>query len=81
MTAKEMQAELERLKAENGALKAKGAAKVSLKVSTKGALSLYGVGRWPVTLYASQWETVLGKVEDVRAFLVTHKAELSVKPE
>ena len=51
----DVQAELARLKAENEALKRQQASPFSLKVSVKGALSVYGLGRFPVTLYKEQW--------------------------
>lgn len=54
--------------------------KLTLKVSEKGAVSLYGLGRFPVTLYGGQWERLLNEVEHIRAFLVTNAALLSVKP-
>ena len=66
---KEMQEELEKLKAENQALK-KGAARgLTLKISEKGGLSVYGLGRFPVTLYKEQWERLLDMTEDIRAFI------------
>ena len=52
---------------------------LSLKVSEKGAVSLYGMGRFPVTLYGSQWERLLDASETIRAFLVTNASLLSVK--
>jgi hypothetical protein len=77
----DMQAELERLRAENAALKASAAAprRVFLKVSDKGAVSLYGLGRFPVTLYVEQWETVLGMADDIRAFLADNASRLKRK--
>lgn len=53
--------------------------KLTLKVSEKGAVSLYGMGRFPVTLYAEQWERVLGEAEQIKAFLAINKHLLSVK--
>lgn len=53
--------------------------KLTLKVSEKGAVSLYGLGRFPVTLYGSQWERLIGEVEHIKGFLVTNAALLSVK--
>ncbi len=73
--------QMEALKAENEALKLAKVKNLSLKVSKKGAVSLYGMGRWPVTLYGTQWERLLDKAEDIKAFLVEHKAELAVKGE
>ena len=64
----ELQAELERLRAENEALK-RPRGQTSLKVSEKGALSVYGLGRFPVTLYREQWEKLLGMADDIRRFI------------
>jgi hypothetical protein len=52
-----------------------------LRVSAKGAVSKYGLGRFPVTLYASQWLEVLGEANAIRAFITTHRSELKFKPE
>lgn len=52
---------------------------LSLKVSEKGAVSLYGMGRFPVTLYGSQWERLLNEADTIRAFLKANAALLSVK--
>lgn len=77
----EMRAEIERLRRENEALKQRGAPRgVSLKVSQKGAVSLYGLGRFPVTLYKEQWERVLEMADEIRAFLREHDSELKKKP-
>ena len=61
-TEEEMKAEIERLRAENENLKKPARGVLSLKVSEKGALSVYGMGRFPVTLYREQWEKLLGDV-------------------
>lgn len=53
--------------------------KLTLKVSEKGAVSLYGLGRFPVTLYGSQWERLIGEVEHIKGFLATNAGLLSVK--
>lgn len=80
MTTEEaMKAELERLKAENAALKARGGKGVSMKVSEKGGLSVYGLGRFPVTLYQEQWLKLLDLAEDVRAFIREHEGQLKKK--
>ena len=81
MSDEEMQAELERLRAENEALKRKGSKGpgLYLKVSQKGAASLYGLGRFPVTLYKEQWARVLDIADEIRAFLSEHDAELKSK--
>jgi hypothetical protein len=78
-TEEELKAELERLKKENEALKARSSKAVSLKVSEKGALSVYGLGRFPVTLYQEQWVKLLDLEPDIRAFIAEHQAELKKK--
>lgn len=52
---------------------------LSMKVSAKGALSVYGLGRFPVTLYGSQWERLLGAANDIRAFIQANASLLSDK--
>ena len=75
----DLRAEVERLRAENEALK-KGAVKgVSLKVSAKGGVSVYGLGRFPITLYQEQWLKLLDMSDDIRAFIAEHKGELKAK--
>jgi hypothetical protein len=69
----------EELLAHIGKLQAQSQRKVSLKVSEKGAISLYGLGRFPVTLYASQWERLLQEVDHVRDFIKDNEALLSRK--
>ncbi|HTP53055.1 MAG TPA: hypothetical protein VMK42_20365 [Anaeromyxobacteraceae bacterium] len=78
-TEAEMKAELERLKAENEALKARSSKGVSMKVSEKGGVSVYGLGRFPVTLYQEQWLKLLDMAEDIRAFIREHQGELKRK--
>lgn len=53
--------------------------KLSLKVTEKGGVSLYGLGRFPVTLYASQWDKLTTNVDTIRAFIDTNRALLSTK--
>jgi hypothetical protein len=81
MNPEDLQAEIERLKAENEALKtsrpAKGA--ISIKVSEKGAVSVYGLGRFPVTLYREQWERLLQSSEDIRKFIAENEDRLKKK--
>ena len=74
-----LQAEVERLKAENAALKAQTTRGVSIKVSEKGGVSVYGLGRFPVTLYKEQWAKLLDIADDIRAFLKEHDAQLKTK--
>lgn len=81
MTDEDLKAELERLRAENEQLKQRAVRGVSLKVSEKGAVSVYGLGRFPVTLYKEQWTKLLAMAEDIKAFIKTHDAELKTKPE
>ena len=69
MSNEDMKAEIEKLRAENERLKNKGTSRLTLKVSEKGAVSLYGVGRFPVTLYKEQWAKVLGMAGEIEAFL------------
>jgi hypothetical protein len=79
MSDDDLRAELERLREENASLK-KGATRgVSLKVSEKGGLSVYGLGRFPVTLYKEQWAKLLDMSDDIRAFLKAHDSELKAK--
>ncbi len=75
----DVQEELARLKAENERLKKQQASPLRLKVSAKGALSVYGLGRFPVTLYKEQWARLLDAVDDIRAFLADHDGELKDK--
>ncbi len=81
MTDDDVQAELAQLKAENERLKRQQASPLSLKVSQKGALSVYGLGRFPVTLYKGQWAELLEHTEDIWAFLEEHDSELKGKNE
>jgi hypothetical protein len=69
MTDENLKAELERLRAENERLKNKSVRGISLKVSEKGAVSLYGVGRFPVTLYKEQWAKILAMAGEIEAFI------------
>ncbi len=75
----ELKAELERLKAENQALKARGSKGVSMKVSEKGGVSIYGLGRFPVTLYQEQWLKLLDLADDIRAFIKENEGQLKKK--
>ena len=73
-----LQAELERLRAENEALK-QGRRGVSLKVSEKGGVSVYGLGRFPVTLYKEQWEKLLAMADEIKRFIADNSDRLKVK--
>jgi hypothetical protein len=79
MAEEDLKAELERLKAENERLKSARARGVSLKVSEKGGVSVYGLGRFPVTLYKEQWIKLLDIAEEIRAFIKDHESSLKTK--
>ena len=81
MADEDIKAELERLKAENERLKSQRGRSASLKVSEKGGVSVYGLGRFPVTLYKEQWTRLLAMSDEIRAFIKEHDAELKAKPE
>ena len=75
----DVKAELERLRAENQALKTTASKGISLKVSEKGGLSVYGMGRFPITLYKEQWEKLLDMTDDIRRFIRDNADKLKVK--
>jgi hypothetical protein len=75
----DLRAELERLRRENESLK-KGAVRgVSLKVSEKGGVSVYGLGRFPITLYKEQWAKLLDMADQIRAFIAENESKLKTK--
>jgi hypothetical protein len=79
MSEEDVKAEMARLKEENERLKARQSRAVSLKVSEKGGLSVYGLGRFPVTLYKEQWMKLLDMADDIRAFLKENDSRLKSK--
>jgi len=79
MSDEDLKAELERLKAENEALKKRRSSSVSMKVSEKGAVSVYGLGRFPVTLYQEQWNKLLSIADEIKQFIAENKDKLKVK--
>jgi len=79
MSDDEMKNELERLRNENAALKKGAASGITMKVSEKGGLSVYGMGRFPVTLYKEQWLKLLDLSDDIRAFIAANEATLKAK--
>jgi hypothetical protein len=79
MSDQDVQSEIERLKAENERLKGAQSRGMSMKVSEKGALSVYGLGRFPVTLYKEQWTKLLAMADDIKAFLRDNDAKLKTK--
>jgi len=64
-------AELEARIAKSGTL--------SFKVSEKGGISVYGLGRFPVTLYVEQWETLLSHLDELRDFIQGNREKLKTK--
>jgi hypothetical protein len=80
MSDDEVQKELERLRAENESLKQKSKPGVlSFRVSEKGAVSVYGLGRFPVTLYQEQWDKLLAHVDELRQFIEANRGSLKKK--
>ena len=79
MSDEDLKNELERLRNENAALKKGAATGITMKVSEKGGLSVYGMGRFPVTLYMEQWVKLLDMSEDIRSFIKSNKATLKSK--
>ena len=79
MTPEQMKEELERLRTENEALKKRSEKGLSLKVSQKGGVSVYGLGRFPVTLYKEQWEKLLDISDEIRAFIEKNEPQLKTK--
>jgi hypothetical protein len=76
MGEEELKSEIERLRAENESLRKSSTKGLSLRVSEKGALSVYGLGRFPVTLYKEQWLRVLDMSDDIREFIRQNDAQL-----
>ena len=81
MSEQNVNEELERLRAENQRLKQQGtkAGSLSFRVSEKGAVSVYGLGRFPVTLYQEQWDKLLGQIDELRGFIEANRASLKKK--
>ena len=75
----DLKAEVERLRAKNDRLKNRQTRGVSLKVSEKGGVSVYGLGRFPVTLYKEQWTKLLDMAGDIRAFITENEGRLKTK--
>jgi hypothetical protein len=81
MAGEDLKTELDRLRMESERFKVQRRLGVSLKVSEKCAVSVYGLGRFPVTLYKEQWTKLLAMGEEIRAFIKEHEAELKAKRE
>ena len=79
MSEEEMKAELERLRSENSALKKGAATGITMKVSEKGGLSVYGMGRFPITLYKEQWLKLMDMSDAMRAFIAANDSLLKTK--
>jgi hypothetical protein len=79
MPDEDLKAELERLRQENAALKKGAASNTRIKVSEKGGVSVYGMGRFPVTLYKEQWLRLLDMADEIRAFIDANEARLKSK--
>lgn len=75
----ELRAELERLRAENESLKTQSTKALRLQVSAKGAVSLYGIRRFPVTFYVEEWDKILGMADEIRAFMQENAGALKRK--
>ena len=79
MSNDDLKAELERLRRENESLKKGASDGIRMKVSEKGAVSVYGMGRFPVTLYKEQWLKLLNMSDEIRAFISENEAQLKAK--
>ena len=79
MSEEDLKAELAKLRAENESLKKSSARGISLKVSQKGAVSLYGMGRFPVTLYKEQWLKILEMADVIKNFISENDSQLKAK--
>ena len=79
MSDEDLKDELERLRKENEALKKGASSAIRIKVSEKGAVSIYGMGRFPVTLYKEQWLKLLDMSAEIRAFIAANEAHLKAK--
>ena len=79
MSEEHLESEVARLRAENEALKARAQRGGHLRVSDKGGVSVYGLGRFPVTLYKEQWAKLLDMADQIRAFIAEHESELKAK--
>ena len=79
MTIEQMAIELDNLKKENATLKAKNGVKTGMKITTKGGLSVYGLGRFPVTLYKSQWLKLISLMDNIKTFIAANDTLLTDK--
>lgn len=79
MSDEDLKAELDRLRNENAALKKGLGSGLRMKVSEKGAVSIYGLGRFPVTLYQEQWLKLLDQSDEIREFIAANSGQLKTK--
>ena len=79
MSHEDLKAGLEQLRKENAALRKEFASRIRLQVSDKGAVSVYGIRRFPVTLYKEEWLKLLDRSSDIRAFIAANKAQLKAR--
>jgi hypothetical protein len=79
MSDDDLKNELERLRKENAVLRKGAASGITMKVSEKGGLSVYGMGRFPITLYKEQWLRLLDMSDDIRAFISANEGALKTK--
>ena len=79
MSHEDLKTELEQLRKENAALRKEFASRMRFKVSEKGAVSVYGIRRFPVTLYKEEWLKLLDRSSDIRAFIAANKAQIKAK--
>jgi hypothetical protein len=79
MSDEDLKDELKRLRKENEALRKDTSSSIRMKVSEKGAVSIYGMGRFPVTLYKEQWLKLLDMSAEIRAFIAANEAHLKKK--
>lgn len=75
--AAQLRRELEKVKAENEAMRNRSLQGINLRVSAKGAVSVYGLQRFPVTLYAEQWQKLLEMADDIRGFIAENASKLA----
>jgi len=75
----DLKRQIEELKSELEAEKSKSSKSISLKVSQKGAVSLYGIRRFPVTFYREEWSRILDMEGEIRRFIEEHSSELKAK--
>lgn len=79
MSGEDLKTELQRLRQENAALKKGAESGLRMRVGWKGGVSVYGLGRFPVTLYKEQWLRLLDNADDIRAFIAANNAQLKSK--